>query len=56
VAGFRWLVGRVVAEDEKRLTEQVTVFHEGRCGKCNRKLTDPTSIRIGLGPVCRGDQ
>lgn len=26
------------------------------CIKCNRKLTDPVSIRLGIGPVCRGDQ
>lgn len=25
----------------------------GRCGKCNRTLTDETSREIGLGPVCR---
>jgi len=25
-----------------------------RCRKCGRKLTDPVSVRIGLGPVCRG--
>lgn len=28
--------------------------HEiGRCGVCNRTLTDPESIAIGIGPVCR---
>lgn len=27
---------------------------EGRCVVCNRKLTEPESIRIGVGPVCRG--
>ena len=56
VAGFSWFTRKVVAEDEKALTEKVHVFHEGRCGKCNRKLTDPTSISLGIGPVCRGDQ
>ena len=53
VAGFGWFVGRIVAEDTVRLTEQVAVFHEGRCGKCNRKLTDPVSIQLGIGPICR---
>jgi hypothetical protein len=24
------------------------------CCRCNRELTDPTSIRLGIGPVCRG--
>jgi Family of unknown function (DUF6011) len=31
------------------------VFHEGRCGRCGRRLTDPTSVSIGLGPTCRGE-
>jgi len=26
----------------------------GRCAKCNKKLTDPESIRTGLGPKCGG--
>lgn len=28
------------------------VYHEGRCGKCGRKLTTPESIKRGLGPEC----
>ena len=28
------------------------VFHEGRCGKCGRCLTVPSSIFSGLGPIC----
>ncbi len=28
------------------------VWHEGRCGKCGRKLTVPESIERGLGPTC----
>lgn len=27
-------------------------YHEGRCGKCGRKLTVPESIKSGIGPVC----
>jgi len=30
------------------------VWHEGRCGACNRKLTVPSSIAAGLGPECAG--
>ena len=30
------------------------IWHEGRCGKCGRRLTDPQSISSGLGPVCAG--
>lgn len=33
----------------------IQVWHEGRCGKCNRVLTDPLSISLGMGPTCRGE-
>ena len=32
----------------------VKVYHEGRCGRCGRTLTVPSSIESGLGPVCAG--
>lgn len=32
----------------------VEIWHEGRCGRCGRKLTVPESIATGLGPVCAG--
>lgn len=31
---------------------QVELFHVGKCGRCNRPLTDPTSISRGIGPEC----
>lgn len=34
---------------------ELEIHHAGRCGKCGRLLTDPTSIEIGLGPKCRGE-
>lgn len=40
----------------KTLPSFMNVYHVGRCGKCGRPLTDPGSINIGLGPVCRGEQ
>jgi hypothetical protein len=27
---------------------------DGRCGRCNRRLTTPESIRTGIGPICAG--
>jgi hypothetical protein len=30
------------------------IWHEGRCGRCNRKLTVPSSIASGMGPECAG--
>lgn len=29
---------------------------EGRCVRCNRPLTDPKSIELGIGPKCRGER
>ncbi len=29
------------------------VWHEGKCGRCGRKLTVPESIAAGLGPECQ---
>lgn len=31
---------------------RIEVWHEGRCGRCGRKLTVPESIASGLGPDC----
>jgi hypothetical protein len=28
------------------------VWHEGRCGRCGRKLTTPESVERGFGPDC----
>lgn len=36
------------------LPATVEVWHEGACGKCGRKLTVPSSIASGLGPICAG--
>jgi Family of unknown function (DUF6011) len=30
------------------------IWHEGHCGRCNRKLTVPQSIAHGFGPECYG--
>jgi hypothetical protein len=48
---FVWVWQRLTAG---RVPETVEVWHEGRCGKCARRLTDPSSIESGLGPICRG--
>lgn len=32
----------------------VDIWHEGRCGRCGRPLTVPSSIELGLGPECAG--
>ena len=37
-----------------KLFEQAEIWHEGRCGRCGRKLTVPSSIATGFGPDCAG--
>ena len=34
------------------LPPALEVWHEGRCGRCGRKLTTPQSVETGFGPVC----
>jgi Family of unknown function (DUF6011) len=34
------------------MPEQLEIWHEGRCGRCGRKLTVPESIAQGFGPEC----
>jgi hypothetical protein len=46
---FRWAVDQLRA---KQLPDKLEVWHEGRCGRCNRPLTDPASIASGIGPDC----
>lgn len=48
---FAWSFGRIMADS---LGADATVHHEGRCGRCGRKLTVPDSIELGLGPECAG--
>jgi hypothetical protein len=48
--GFQWLWGSVV--NNKELPSKVQFYHEGRCGRCGRKLTTPESVESGFGPHC----
>lgn len=34
------------------LPDFIEVWHEGKCGKCGRTLTVPSSIQSGIGPEC----
>jgi hypothetical protein len=36
------------------MPEELEFWHEGRCARCARVLTDPASIERGLGPECAG--
>lgn len=46
---FAWAWPHIAAG---RIPDALEVYHEGRCGRCNRKLTVPESIRTGFGPEC----
>lgn len=48
-AAFAWTWERVAAG---HMPDTLEVWHEGRCGRCNRKLTVPESIASGIGPEC----
>ena len=35
-----------------KIQKNLKIRHEGRCGRCNRKLTTPDSIDSCFGPEC----
>jgi hypothetical protein len=51
VRAFEWTWQRLSAG---RPIDGVEVWHEGKCGRCGRKLTAPGSIESGFGPECLG--
>lgn len=46
---FAWTWARIL---KNALPQNVKVHHEGRCGRCGRRLTTPESIKAGYGPEC----
>lgn len=34
------------------IPDALEVWHEGKCGRCGRKLTVPSSVASGFGPEC----
>ncbi len=50
--GMAWLMAKIAQREE--LPDVMIAHHEGRCGKCGRKLTVPESIESGIGPECAG--
>jgi hypothetical protein len=49
VRGFAFFLHHINAG---RMPPQMTIRHEGKCGRCGRKLTVPESIDRGIGPDC----
>lgn len=48
---FSWLWSQLA---KNQLPATVEVWHEGKCGRCGRKLTVPESVALGIGPECAG--
>ena len=51
VVAFTWFIKMLFADPDKLLA-QAEIWHEGKCGRCGRKLTVPESIANGIGPDC----
>lgn len=46
---FIWLMQQL---RKRTLPEQIVVYHSGSCGKCHKTLTNPLSLKRGVGPWC----
>ena len=46
-----WALGHL---SRGNMPDKLEFWHEGRCARCARVLTDPVSIERGLGPECAG--
>ena len=49
VKAITWTLGKLQKGNDLGAVE---FWHEGRCGRCGKKLTVPTSIANGIGPEC----
>jgi hypothetical protein len=47
---FAWTLRRLAGVGV--LPDCIKVYHEGRCGRCGKRLTVPQSIEDGYGPEC----
>lgn len=48
VAAINYLLKNLYNKPDK-----LSVYHEGRCGRCGRLLTTPENIKAGYGPECQ---
>ena len=51
---FAWAWQQIVSAGIRggALPDSLEIWHEGRCGRCARKLTVPSSVASGFGPEC----
>lgn len=54
VKTLEWVLNVLNGRFDKSKFSLIEFWHEGRCGKCGRKLTVPSSIISGIGPSCGG--
>jgi hypothetical protein len=51
VSAFTWLTAALGRDSE--VLRQAEIWTSGKCSRCSRRLTDPESIAVGMGPECR---
>lgn len=51
---FAIMLWGVATDSSSNWARDYELLIEGRCIICNRLLTEPTSIKSGVGPVCAG--
>jgi hypothetical protein len=53
---FEWVARQLweitTSIGQSNLSAGTEIWHEGKCGRCNRALTVPESIESGFGPEC----
>ncbi len=54
VKTFKWVLNVLNGRFDKSNFNLIEFWHEGKCGRCGRKLTVPSSIESGMGPHCAG--
>jgi len=47
---FKWVWEQLQRKIDTR--KVLEIWHEGKCGRCGRRLTVPSSIASGIGPDC----
>lgn len=52
IEATKWLAAGLAMDGLRQVLAQAEVWHEGRCGRCGRRLTVPESISTGFGPEC----